>query len=165
MIAIAQANGASPEIMAKLIAELSAIADDDSETSDAGSVAGSSPRVAGVDGGSPPPLEEPKAALRKPTTPTRKLDFGAITKVNVPAIKRVSANDAKNFLFLFNSLLKRYDLQPHAYWGTGTAEEDDALSHLVLKAVELDAEILTDLRTRFGELGTTGYETFSHVPT
>ena len=168
LIAAAAKAGASQALMEKLInAATEEHSSEDESSCDGDSVAGDAGSLIPDPGPvfrpvKPKPVLRPRELFDAPTSKFVYKDFN-VAKIAVPKIKRDKADAAKNFLFLFNNVLKRFHLHDHAYWGTGYSDEDDALSQLVLAAVENDAEILTDLRTHFGEMGTSGFGTFAHV--
>ena len=87
-----------------------------------------------------------------------------VNRIVVPKFAHSTQEAAKNSVYLFNNMLGTVQLKEQAM-GTCviTPEDDVTLSQLVVKWVEAEPSILTDIRNRFGDFDGSGKAKYDHI--
>ena len=86
-----------------------------------------------------------------------------IEKVQIDPIKRTSPGECRNLLMIFNNVLSSVNLNAAAYGGPSTEADQRNICRLTMRWVAKDSEIVTDIRTWFGENPSEGTRVLNHV--
>ena len=86
-----------------------------------------------------------------------------IEKVQIDPIKRTSPGECRNSLMIFNNVLSSVNLNDEANGGPSTEADQRNICRLTMRWVAKDSEIVTDIRTWFGENPSEGTRVFNHV--
>ena len=87
-----------------------------------------------------------------------------VHKLKLAAFKRGTVGEAQNSVFKLRGQLRAIGLLNHAYLNDGGSLESEKLRGIVMRWIEDDDEVVTDLRTRFGDTGS-GFDLYQHVLT
>ena len=86
-----------------------------------------------------------------------------IEKIKINQIKIGDANECRNSLLEFNSILATHNLTAAAYGGPTSQQEQMQLSRLCMLWIGSNSEIMTEIRTQFGESPAAGRVIFHHI--